>query len=151
MMNDLLGLIKGFAPTLATAVAGPLGGAAVQAIAQKFGVESTVEAVAAAIAGDPKAAEKLAELEFQYAKLDADDRASARSMQIAALGQTDWFAKNFVNLLALVIVVGSGTLLFISKDQDVRMAAVSFVTFILGFYYGTSQSSQRKTELLAKQ
>ena len=149
-MESLIALLRGAAPVLATAVAGPMGGAAVQAIAQKFGVESTVAAVATAIAGDPKAAEKLAELEFQYAKLDADDRASARSMQVAALGQTDWFAKNFVNLLALVIVVGSGTLLFISKDQDVRMAAVSFVTFILGFYYGTSQSSQRKTELMAK-
>jgi 1,4-dihydroxy-2-naphthoate octaprenyltransferase len=151
MMDSLLALLRGAAPVLATAVAGPLGGAAVQAIAQKFGVESTVAAVATAIAGDPQAAQKLAELEFQYAKLEADDRASARSMQTAALGQTDWFAKNFVNLLALVIVVGSGTLLFISKDQDVRMAAVSFVTFILGFYYGTSQSSQRKTELMAKQ
>jgi len=150
MLESLLALLRGAAPVLATSVAGPMGGAAVQAIAQKFGVESTVEAVATAIAGDPKAAEKLAELEFQYAKLDADDRASARSMQVAALGQTDWFAKNFVNLLAVVIVIGSGTLLFVSKEQDVRMAAVSFVTFILGFYYGTSQSSQRKTELMVK-
>lgn len=149
-MGSLIDLLRSAAPTLATAVAGPLGGAAVQAIAQKFGVENTVTAVATAIAGDPKAAEKLAELEFEYAKLDADDRASARSMQVAALGQADWFAKNFVNLLACIVVIGSGILLAVSKEQDVRMAAASFVTFILGFYYGTSQSSQRKTELLAK-
>ena len=60
-MNELLGLLKGIAPTLATAVAGPLGGAAVTALANKFGVSDSVDAVAKAIAGDPKAAEKLQE------------------------------------------------------------------------------------------
>ena len=35
-MNDLLNLLKGVAPTLATAVAGPMGGAAVTALASKF-------------------------------------------------------------------------------------------------------------------
>ena len=59
-MNELLGLLKGVAPSLATAVAGPLGGAAVTALASKFGVSDSVDAVAKAIAGDPKAAEKLA-------------------------------------------------------------------------------------------
>ena len=59
-MNELLSLLKGVAPALATAVAGPLGGAAVSAIASKFGVADSVEAVAQAIAGDPEAAQKLA-------------------------------------------------------------------------------------------
>lgn len=102
-MNDLLGLIKGFAPTLATAVAGPLGGAAVQAIAQKFGVESTVTAVATAIAGDPKAAEKLAELELQFAKLDNEDRADARKREteLATNPTTPWYSKMVTPLLAV--------------------------------------------------
>jgi len=68
-MNELLGLLKGIAPTLATAVAGPLGGAAVSAIASRLGVSDSVEAVAKAIAGDPAAAQKIAELELEMAKV----------------------------------------------------------------------------------
>jgi len=68
-MNELLGLLKGIAPTLATAVAGPLGGAAVSAIASRLGVGDSVEAVAKAIAGDPAAAQKIAELELEMAKV----------------------------------------------------------------------------------
>ena len=71
-MNELLGLLKGIAPTLATAVAGPLGGAAVTALASKFGVSDSVDAVAKAIAGDPKAAEKLAEMELEFTKVVID-------------------------------------------------------------------------------
>lgn len=37
-MDKLLDLLKTAAPALATAVAGPLGGAAVSAIAEKLGV-----------------------------------------------------------------------------------------------------------------
>ena len=66
-MNELLNLLKGVAPALATAVAGPLGGAAVSAIASKLGVSDTVEEVAKAIAGDPAAAANLQELELEYA------------------------------------------------------------------------------------
>ena len=68
-MNDLIGLLKSVAPALATAVAGPLGGAAVTAIASKLGVSDSVEEVAKAISGDPAAAQKLQELELEYAKL----------------------------------------------------------------------------------
>ena len=69
-------------------------------------------------------------------------------MHKIALGQSDWFAKNFIHLLPTVIVVGSAGLLATSQAQDVRMACVSFITFVLGYYYGTSQSSQKKTDLL---
>ena len=71
-MNELLGLLKGIAPTLATAVAGPLGGAAVSAIASRLGVGDSVEAVAKAIAGDPAAAQKIAELELEMTKVAMD-------------------------------------------------------------------------------
>jgi len=102
-MNELLSLIKGFAPTLATAVAGPLGGAALSAIAGKFGVSDTVEEVAKAIAGDPQAAQKLAELELEYAKLDASDRDSARKRElaIATSAEAPWYSKIVTPALAL--------------------------------------------------
>jgi pimeloyl-ACP methyl ester carboxylesterase len=71
-MNDLLGLLKGIAPTLATAVAGPMGGAAITALANKFGVSDSVDAVAKAIASDPEASAKLAEVEADFAKAELE-------------------------------------------------------------------------------
>jgi hypothetical protein len=71
-MNDLLNLLKGIAPTLATAVAGPLGGAAITALASKFGVSDSVDAVAKAIASDPAATAKLAEVEADFAKAELE-------------------------------------------------------------------------------
>jgi len=102
-MNDLLNLLKGVAPTLATMVAGPLGGAAVTAIAGKLGVSDSVEAVAKAIAGDPAAAQKLQELELEYAKLDAADRDSARKREadIAVSPAAPWYSKMVTPFLAV--------------------------------------------------
>ena len=95
-MNDLFNLLKGIAPTLATAVAGPLGGAAVSAIASRLGVGDSVEAVAKAIAGDPAAAAKLQELELEYAKLDMANTANARDMnsKIQESANAAWIAQN---------------------------------------------------------
>jgi len=103
MMDELLSLLKGIAPALATAVAGPLGGAAVSALAGKFGVSDSVEAVAKAIAGDPQAAQKLAEMELEYAKLDASDRDSARKreLEIATSAAAPWYSKMVTPALAL--------------------------------------------------
>ena len=94
-MDELLALLKGAAPLLATAVAGPLGGAAITAIAGKFGVSDSVEAVAKAIAGDPQAAQKLADLELEYAKMDSVDRDSARKREseIATSASAPWYSK----------------------------------------------------------
>ena len=71
-MNDLLNLLKGVAPTLATAVAGPMGGAAITALASKFGVSDSVDAVAKAIANDPEASAKLAQAEADFAKAELE-------------------------------------------------------------------------------
>ena len=63
-MDVLLNLLKGIAPAVATAVGGPLGGMAISAIASKFGVSDSVEAVAKAIAGDPEAEENEIKTKF---------------------------------------------------------------------------------------
>jgi hypothetical protein len=97
-MNELLGLLKGIAPTLATAVAGPLGGAAVSAIASRLGVGDSVEAVAKAIVGDPAAAQKIAELELEMTKV-AMDAQKNEDNNVTARWQSDnqsegWLNKN---------------------------------------------------------
>jgi hypothetical protein len=161
-MNDLLNLLKGIAPTLATAVAGPLGGAAVSALASKFGVSDSVEAVAKAIAGDPAAAAKLQELELEYAKLDNEDRASARAMQIAALQQDSWFAKNFLYIFTAVWSIFAMTYFaFVTfgtvAESGIRMADTilgvligTVLTGFFNFFFGSSKGSKDKSDALIR-
>ena len=161
-MDDLLGLIKGFAPAIATAVAGPLGGAAVSMIAKKFGVENTVAAVAQAIAGDPEAEKKLRELDLEYAKMHMENVKDARAMQTAALAQSDVFSKRFVYYFAAFWSVASCLYIGFITFANIPMANIRFADTILGFllgtvvatilnfFYGTSKSSQDKTDKLAE-
>jgi hypothetical protein len=161
-MDDLLGLIKGFAPAIATAVAGPLGGAAVSMIAKKFGVENTVAAVAQAIAGDPEAEKKLRELDLEYAKMHMENVKDARAMQTAALAQSDVFSKRFVYYFAAFWSVASCLYIGFITFANIPMANIRFADTILGFllgtvvatilnfFYGTSKSSQDKTDKMAE-
>jgi len=150
-MNDLLNLLKGFAPTLATAVAGPLGGAAISAIAAKFGVGESVEEVAKAIAGDPAAAAKLQELELEYAKLDAADRDSARKreLEIATSASAPWYSKVVTPVLAIgmfVLWAAVNILLLNHSIPDgmreivIRMLGSldAATMLILSYYFGNS-------------
>jgi hypothetical protein len=161
-MDQLFNLLKGFAPAIATAVAGPLGGAAVSMIAKKFGVEDSVAAVAQAIAGDPKAEEKLRELDLEYAKLHLENVKGARDMQNNALAQSDVFSKRFIYYFAafwsVCAVVYIGFITFATiPEQNVRFAD-TILGFLLGtivatfmnFFYGTSKSSQDKTDKMAE-
>jgi hypothetical protein len=136
-MNDLIGLLKSVAPALATAVAGPLGGAAVTAIASKLGVSDSVEEVAKAIAGDPAAAQKLQELELEYAKLAQENTANARAMQIAALQQTDAFSKRFVAYLSAFWSIMAVSYIGFVTFVDIPEKNLRFVDTILGFMLGT--------------
>jgi hypothetical protein len=159
VMNELFNILKGIAPTLATAVAGPLGGAAVTALAAKLGVSDSVDAVAKAIAGDPAAAQKIAELELEYAKLDAQDRDSARKAYtaIATSENATKLDKLVVPILALGVVGLAfsliGVLMFIDTPNDQQQLvifALGFITSaagqVLSFYFGSSQGSKDKTE-----
>jgi hypothetical protein len=109
-MNDLLNLLKGVAPTLATAVAGPLGGMAITALASKFGVSDSVDAVAKAIAGDPQAAQKIAEIELEYAKVVADamknENNNITERWNADMASDSWLSKNIRPMSLIAIFVG---------------------------------------------
>jgi hypothetical protein len=144
-MNDLLGLLKGIAPTLATAVAGPLGGMAVSALATKFGVSDTVESVAKAIAGDPQAAQKIAEMELEFAKLAAeamkneDNNVSTRWS--ADMSSDSWLSKNIRPMSLVAIFIGY--FLFAMMSAFGLNANEAYVTLlgqwgmlIMGAYFG---------------
>ena len=161
-MDELLKLLKGFAPAIATAVAGPLGGAAVSMIAKKFGVEDTVAAVANAITGDPEAGKKLRELALEYAKMDLENVKDARAMQNTALNQSDVSSKRFVYYFAafwsVFAVVYIFAITFATIPQGNIRFADTIIGFLLGtvvatilnFFYGTSKSSQDKTDKMAE-
>jgi hypothetical protein len=162
-MNELLGLLKGIAPTLATAVAGPLGGAAVTALASKFGVSDSVDAVAKAIAGDPQAAEKLQELELEMAKLDMANTADARKMNSEIQNSTtaSWLAKNIAYVIDVSIIAGALTMTFVVfivgvPEQNKSMAFTALGSLwtltgtVVNFHRGSSAGSKAKTEEMMK-
>jgi hypothetical protein len=131
-------------------------------IAKKFGVEDSVAAVAQAIAGDPEANKKLREMEFEYAKMHLENVKDARGMQTAALAQSDVFSKRFVYYFAsfwsVCAVVYIGFITFsVIPAANVRFADTilgfllgTVVATLLNFFYGTSKSSQDKTDKLAE-
>ena len=159
-MDTLISLLKGVAPVLATAVAGPAGGAAVGWIASKLGIDdATIEGVTQALTGDPEMAMKLKELDLEYAKLDAADRDSARKAyaEVATSEHATKLDKAVVPLLALGTVALAflfiGILIFIdvaSDQQQMIIFALGFITSsagqVLSFYFGSSQGSKDKTK-----
>jgi len=162
-MNDLLNLLKGVAPTLAMAVAGPMGGAAVTALASKFGVSDSVDAVAKAIAGDPKAAEKIAELELEMAKIDAANTADARKMnsEIQNSATASWLAKNIAYVIDVAIIAGALIMTFVVfivgvPEQNKSMAFTALGSLwtltgtVVNFHRGSSAGSKAKTEEMMK-
>lgn len=155
-MNDLIQFLAKAAPALATAVAGPLGGVAVSAIAKQFGVEDTVEAVTQAVKADPEAALKLAQIDVEKIKAAHANTADARAMQVVALNQSDIFSKRFTMYLtafwsvAAAVYIGFITFSVI-PDNNVRFAD-TILGFILGtvvatmlnFWFGSSIGSKEK-------
>ena len=144
-MNDLLNLLKGVAPTLATAVAGPLGGMAITALANKFGVSDSVDAVAKAIAGDPQAAQKIAETELEFAKLAADamknEDNNVTGRWNADMASDSWLSKNIRPMSLVAIFVGY--FLFAMMSAFGLNANEAYVTLlgqwgmlIMGAYFG---------------
>jgi hypothetical protein len=160
MMETLLGLLKGVAPVLATAIAGPAGGAAVGWLASKLGIDDdTIEGVTNALTGNPELTLKLKELDLEYAKLEVADRDSARQAYaaVATSEHATKLDKVVVPVLALGVVGLAftliGVLMFVNTptdQQQIIIFALGFITSaagqVLSFYFGSSQGSKDKTE-----
>lgn len=91
---SLADIVRAVAPTIATALGGPLAGAAVSFLAGKFGLsEATQEKVQQVLAGsDPV---KLREIELEFQKFMADNVQKLQLAQIAVNQEeaksTNWF------------------------------------------------------------
>jgi hypothetical protein len=138
-MNDILsGLLKNVAPGLATAVMGPLGGAAVSALATKFGVSDSVEAVAKAITGDPQAAQKLQELELEFYKVEQNNLTDRLK---ADMGSDSWLSKNIrPATLIFLLFAYSGFAVASIFGHETRGAYVELLgqwgMLVMSFYFG---------------
>jgi hypothetical protein len=161
-MDTLIGLLKGVAPVLATAIAGPAGGAAVGWLASKLGVDdATVDGITEALQGNPELTMKLKELDLEYAKMDAQDRDSARKAYAEVA--TSQYATKYEKAVAPTLALGTVGLAFLfigflmwkdipTDQQQIIIFALGFITSsagqVLSFYFGSSQGSKDKTKEL---
>jgi hypothetical protein len=159
MMDVLGGLLKGAAPALATAVAGPLGGVAIKAIAGKLGIEDSVEAVTQHLQANPMDASKLADIDVKKLEMEYKDRQDARNreIQLATNDKVPFINKIVTPVLALGVVTLSfilfAVLIFVevtSEAKDILIYILGVlsaaVTQILSYYFGSSQGSKDKSD-----
>jgi hypothetical protein len=158
--------LKQVAPTIATALGGPLAGMAVSAISKAIGVdEKDVGDLINnnKLNADQIAQVKLAEIELQkqanelglnFEALAVDDRKSAREMQATT--------RSIVPpLLAASVTIGFFAILGGMMFGKMSVADNTALTMMLGslgtawtgiiaYYFGSSAGSQAKTDLLSK-
>ena len=137
-MNELLGnLLKGIAPTLATAVLGPMGGAAISAIASKLGIADDVAEVTKALA-DPATAAKLQELELEFYKTEQNNLTDRLK---ADMGSDSWLSKNIRPMvLVFLLVAYSGFAICSMFNLETRGSYVELLgqwgMLVMSFYFG---------------
>lgn len=164
---DWKSLVGSVAPTIATALGGPMAGMAVKAIGGALGMSDTASEteVAAALQGatpetllalkeaDHSFDVKMKELDIDFERINAGDRDSARQREIATKDNTP-------KVLAGVIVFGFFAVLAGIAFIDIPAAAVQPINILLGsltalliqvgnYYFGSSAGSKEKTRQLA--
>ena len=157
--------LKQIAPTVASALGGPLAGMAVSAISKAIGVdESKVGDLISnnKLTADQVAQIKVAEIELQkqaqelglnFEKLAVDDRKSAREMQAA----TRSIVPPALAAIVTVGVFGILVMMLLGKVDSNNPAILMMLgslgtawTGIIAYYFGSSAGSQAKTDLLSK-
>ena len=155
--------LEQLAPTIATCLGGPLAGMAVTALSKALGLapeEVQIVISSGKLDAAQVAAIQMAELELKkqaqsmnldFAKLIAEDKKSARDMQIAT---KSWLP----SVLAVLIIGGFGTVTAlkvmgyaVAADptvQDLLTTLRDGVILVLSFYFGSSSGSQAKDQLL---
>jgi len=154
--------LKQIAPTLATALAGPLAGLAVDAISNAVGIDPkdvnktisegklTAEQIAQIKTAELAMAARAQELGLDFEKIAVDDRKSARQMQVATQSWIPGAMAIVVTLGFFGILIGLMTEHF--KTSDALMLMLGSLgtawTGIIAFYFGSSAGSQAKDDLL---
>ena len=137
-MNELLGLLKGAAPALATAVMGPMGGMAMNAIASKLGVEATPSAVTQALKDNPELAFKLREIDVKEYEIEQTNLTERLK---ADMSSDSWLSKNIRPMVLIFLLVAySGFAIASIFDYETRGAYVELLgqwgMLVMSFYFG---------------
>lgn len=137
-MDKLLDLLKGAAPALATAVAGPMGGMAIKAIADKLGVEPSISTVTAALESNPDLALKLKEIDtkaFEVEQQNVSDRWKAD------MASDSWLSKN-IRPMTLIYILTAYLAMALLDGAGFHIAE-AYVTLlgqwgmlVMGAYFG---------------
>ncbi len=167
---DWLATLKAIAPTVSTAIFGPLGGAAISAVGDLLGISNaTKDKISEVIQNGqitPEQVGKLKELEleyqnnekernFRYAELSFKDRNSARQANVQGGTQKMLF---WMSIILLFASLGCEILvLFRGYPHEIPEIIVGRVLglmdavamLVLSYWYGTTNSSAQKSELLA--
>jgi hypothetical protein len=165
---DWKAIVGTVAPTLATALGGPLAGVAVKSIAGKLldKPSATEEEVEQAILGaDPQMLLRLKEVDAEFKKymtdagikleqIAADDRANARAREIQVKDHTPAILAYTVTLgffgtLAFMLIngkpaTGGDALLVMLGSLGTAWAA------IISYFYGSSAGSRKKDEAISQ-
>jgi len=167
-LSKIGGLLGQVAPTIATALGGPLAGLAVKTISEAmFGhPDANDSEVSAALMGaTPEQLQKLKEtdatfklkmkeLDIDLEKISSEDRDSARKMQMET---RDWIPR----ALAISVTFGFFGILTWLLTKGVPPTGSETLIYMLGalgtawtgivqFYFGSSAGSKAKTDALAK-
>jgi len=155
--------LKQIAPTIATALGGPFGGLAYEAISKVLGVSTdsakqmleTGKLTSDQIAGVQQAEialkAKAQELGLDFEQLAVADRKSARDMQIST--------KSLIPAILSFIIIGGFAIITAMKIlgysmgqdptiQDLLTTLRDGVILILSFYFGSSAGSQEKDQMI---
>jgi hypothetical protein len=124
-MNELLEMLKNAAPALATAVAGPMGGMAVKAIADKLGVPASITDVTKALQENPDLALKLKEIDTRA--FEAEIKAVSERWQ-ADMASDSWLSKN-ISPMTLVYIL-TAYVLFALLDGAGYKISESYVNLL---------------------
>ena len=157
--------LKQIAPTIATALGGPLAGMAVSAISKAIGVDPdkvediisnnklTADQVSQIKIAEIELAKQALELGLNFAKLEVEDRKSAREMQATTRSMMPPILAGAVTLGFFGIMV----MMFFNKIDSNNPAILMMLgslgtawTGIIAYYFGSSAGSQAKTDLLTK-
>jgi len=158
--------LKSIAPTIATAMGGPLAGMAVEAISKAIGVDPSevqntinsgkmsADQIAALQQAELALKARAQEMGLDFEKLAVADRSSARQMQIS----TGSFVPPTLSIM--IVVAWSAVQYFLLThviDPSMRelIARVlgtldGALMLVLSFYFGSSSGSQAKDSLLHK-
>jgi hypothetical protein len=156
--------LKQIAPTIATALGGPLAGLAVDAISKAVGIDPkdvnktiaegklTADQIAQIKTAEIAMAARAQEMGLDFEKIAVDDRKSARQMQSTTQSWIPGIMAIAVTIGFFGILVGLMTEHF--KTSDALMLMLGSLgtawTGIIAFYFGSSAGSQAKDQLLHK-